>query len=803
MLRSPVAKRFRICLLWMGLAMAPLHSGMAFVIGVDFNQENRVVTMQGPVRGMGMVWNGLPVAQSSLKWQNLVDSAGQSTPVGFSLKGSLRGFVHGRSSHDLLSDYIVADGRYEWELFGLQPGATYRLYGYGLEVNAGPTVLESGAAELTVKSGYAAEEGGFLEFVADADGKAWGTAQGTWAGFVLATPQAAEAAKAESASLVAASREIFKLSSPSGAISVGLRVNDSGQPEYRVSLGGAPLVDWSPMGLLFKQANLMSGLRFASATEAKTVEDSYALVHGKQSQVADRGVEQTAVFEGKNGARLDITFRVYDDGVAFRYTVGGLNEELELFGDSTTFHLPEDAVVHGSTYDAPGGFSPAYESVLGRVQAGPSYLPVLVTQPAGSFLLIESGLRSGDCSMHAGVGSRKLTLALPNIGENPVESPRGPVVKCPWTSPWRVLIVGKSLASIVESNLVTTLAEPSRIKDTSWIKPGVASWSWCSDSASPKFPAKILPFIELSGDMGWNYSLVDANWNRDEVPNLVAEAKKRGVRLWYWYNSGGPHNNISEMPRDLMLDRETRRKEMAWLRDAGVAGIKVDFFNSDKAERIQQYLDILEDAAEFNLMVNFHGCTLPRGWDRTWPNLLSMEAVVGGERYKFKEEPWNTQAGPHNVNVVFTRNIAGPVDYTPGFLSRQSKTKLHNTAAHELALGLVFQTGLLHWCDAVEAYRSQPEKVREFLKALPVAWDETRFIAGEPDKFVVLARRKGDKWFVGGINGSSEAVEVQIPWDKFGGAKTVLTDDPTGDAIVEATCAPSLSLRPRGGFVAF
>ncbi len=783
-------------------ALSKVSSGE--LVGVDLNQSNRVMTMQGPVRGMGMVWNGLGVAKDSMEWKNLVDADGNPTSVGLTLQGDLRGYAHGRSTHDLLTDYIVSDAPYSWELSGLKPEATYRMYCFGLEVNSGPTVIESNGVELIVRSGYSAEEGGYLEIVADSEGKAKGTVKGTWAGFLLATPEAAQAALAESAAFKAAAKDVLELASPSGATKVALRISESGQPEYQVVLDGAPLVEWSPMGLLFKQANLMTGLRFVSASEPKAVEDDYTLVHGKQSKVTDKGNEQSAVFEGKDGARLEIDFRAYDDGVAFRYKVDGLKGPSELFAESTGFVLPEGGVVYGSPYDAPGSFSPAYERVIGPMSGGMSYLPVLSTGPSGALLLLESGLGAGNCAVHAGISPRKLTLSLPNAAENPADRPRGPVVECPWVSPWRLLILGKSLASIVESTLVTTLADPSKIQDESWIKPGVASWSWWSDSGSPKSTEKLLSFIQLAADMGWDYSLVDANWDRAEVPKLVEEAKKRGVKLWYWYNSGGPHNEVSEKPRDLMHEREVRRKEMAWLKESGIVGIKVDFFNSDKAERIQQYLDILEDAAEFNLMVNFHGCTLPRGWHRTWPNLLTMEAVAGGELYKFKKEPWNTQAGPHNVNLVFTRNIAGPMDYTPGILSRQAETgKLKNTAAHELALGLVFQSSLLHWCDAVNAFSAQPEKVREFLKELPVSWDETRFVAGEPEKFVVLARRKGDRWFVGGINGSDQAVEVPVAWENFGGAKTILSDDASGDAIIEIPSAPTLKLAPRGGFVAF
>jgi hypothetical protein len=312
--------------------------------------------------------------------------------------------------------------------------------------------------------------------------------------------------------------------------------------------------------------------------------------------------------------------------------------------------------------------------------------------------------------------------------------------------------------------------------------------------------------------MGWEYVLVDANWtimDNGTIHDVLRHAKEKNVGVLLWYNSGGPHNVVTEKPRDCFTYREVRRFEFDMLRKWGVKGVKVDFFQSDKQNVIDLYHGIMRDAADYQIMVNFHGCTLPRGWSRTWPHLMSMEAVRGEECYIF-DPKFPEQAPVQNTITPFTRNVVGPMDYTPvGFSDNKYPHK--TTSAHELALSVIFESGWVHFADKAEAYLGLPAAPKEFLKQLPVAWDDTRFAAGYPGKHLVLARRKGDTWFLAGINGQKSGLSAKVRLGNWLGvgryAGTLIEDGASARefGIAERTFAAGefgVNMSPYGGFVA-
>jgi len=485
------------------------------------------------------------------------------------------------------------------------------------------------------------------------------------------------------------------------------------------------------------------------------------------------------------------------------------------------FHLPSGTKAWLLPHHMPSRYKPAYEDLFHEVPVGTAApepagwsFPGLFKTKGGTWLLItEAALDETYCGSRfaSDAPGGVYRLRFPDPGEGRGVGEVNPSSTLPWTMPWRVVIIGDAAARIAESDLVSDLSPPSRVADTSWIKPGRASWSWWSESDSPKHAEALNRFVDLAAEMGWEYSLVDANWNFMEtgkIEDVVAHAREKGVGLLFWYNSGGPHNDVTEAPRDRMLVREVRRAEFARLRDWGVRGVKVDFWQSDKQDRIRQYREVLADAADFHLLVNFHGCTLPRGWSREFPHLVGMESVMGAEQYKFSEE-YQAKSAWHNTVLPFTRNVPGEMDYTPVTFT-DHKYPHHTTNAHELALSVVFEVGVQHLADSDKAYRALPDGPKTFLKQVPAAWDETALVDGEPGKSVVVARRAGDVWYVGGINGQEAPQDTRVEMSFLGQGSWQLTlirdgendrSFATASRHVTSKDALDVAMRPRGGFV--
>lgn len=473
--------------------------------------------------------------------------------------------------------------------------------------------------------------------------------------------------------------------------------------------------------------------------------------------------------------------RAYPEGVAFAYSFPGPAEKSVVITDeSTGFKLPSGRAWM-LPYDRVAEWSPAYEGEWRDgipVGTAPDdektagwCFPALFSVRGHWVLITEVGLDGASFAAHlqpeAPAGLYR--IRLPEDAETYGVAPREATAPLPWQSPWRVIMVGDSPGAIWESSLVHHLSPPCALADISWIKPGRVSWSWWSDHSSGSDYDRLVPFVDLAAQLGWEYSLIDADWHvmkNGDIWKLNAYAKSRGVGLILWYNSGGKHTRVMNAgPRDLMDDPVIRDREMAKLEAAGIRGIKVDFFQSDKQHIIELYLDIIRDAARHHLLVDFHGATLPRGWTRTYPNLLSMEAVRGAEQYWDK----NFAARAHTFHTIypFTRNVVGPMDYTPvifGDSPAQKSNQPHQTTnPHELALSVVFESGLQHFADTPANYLAAPHYVRDFLKIVPVAWDETRALAGAPGDLALVARRKGPDWFVAGLNGTDAPRAVAVP----------------------------------------
>jgi hypothetical protein len=584
-----------------------------------------------------------------------------------------------------------------------------------------------------------------------------------------------------------AEEPFWSLASPDGNLqmTVFLEGTEAGgnQLRYRVEdISGdtaQEVIASSLLGLNTEAQPFTGDFTFREAFAPTTVDETYSVITGKQSEVRNHAREQALVFENVNGMPLELMMRVYDHGVAFRYRFPEGAQEYTVSGESTEFAVSGPGEAWIQPYDKVTTYTPAYEHYFqNAIPIGmPSdneegfCFPALFRAGRHWILLSEADLDGSYFGAHlqAEATGGVYSIRMPEESEAMNTGPAEATMALPFETPWRVIMLSQDLGDIIASDMVRSLNEPNQLEDASWIKPGRASWSWWSDHASSRSAKSMREFVDLSAEMGWEYSLIDANWNTiegDSVRQLIDYANSKNVGILMWYNSGGPHNEVTEQPRDIINDAEKRKAEFQKLQEWGVKGIKVDFFQSDKPHIIQLYQDIIEDAAEYEIMVNFHGCTIPRGWSRTYPNLMTMESVRGAEVYSFGEEypehaPW------HNTILPATRNVIGSMDYTPVTFTDQRYPHI-TTNAHELALSVVFESGIMHFADRVSAYQELGEAPKSFLKSVPVAWDETRYLGGMPGKEMIIARRKGSDWYIGGINGEGSPKAWEVSYDFLG-----------------------------------
>lgn len=618
----------------------------------------------------------------------------------------------------------------------------------------------------------------------------------------------------------------WSVTSPSGDIKFTLTLGDTGKLFYSVDLTDSgktiPVISRSPLGLVRDDGSFAENLEFVEVNPVFTINGAFDLPVGKQKHVENHANELTVTFRSAQGQLIQIIARIYNDGAAFRYAFPEeTGDSFTIENEITAFDIAGEGNAWIQPYDRVTMWTPAYETFYtNSIPIGtPSdsaqgwAFPALFKTAETWVLLTESVVDSTYFGAHLQPSAPEgmYSIRMPEAEEAMNLMEQKPRISLPWKSPWRVIILSKELSTIVESNMVVKLA-PENLTDAAWVKPGRASWSWWSDPPSPRNFNSLRKFVDLAAEMGWEYSLVDANWDLmkgGDVEQLIRYANSKNIGILLWYNSGGPHNIVTERPRDLMFDPVKRKEEFRRIAALGVKGVKVDFFQSDKPDMMKLYLDILKDAAENKIMVNFHGCTLPRGWNRTWPNLVSMEAVRGAENYQF-DASYPEKAVWHNTILPFTRNVVGEMDYTPVAFTNQ--TYPHRaTVGHEIGLSVVFESGILHFADRAEAYRNLPEKPKDFLKKIPVAWDETVFLDGEPGSYCILARRADNIWYIGGINGTMEEMEWEIDLSRLsnaGNMAEIITDGEDGtkfsDFSTEIKAGEKLKVKvlPAGGFVA-
>lgn len=574
----------------------------------------------------------------------------------------------------------------------------------------------------------------------------------------------------------------WELTSPDGSVRFVVenkKTNGSELLQYVVYYRDSLVMNASRLGLVLDGVELGRNARIVSVGNTKTIHEPYELKAGKQLRTINHCKELALTFEGKEKVQYELIIRAYDDGVAFRYAIPSVSDEIHVINEEfTEFAVPENGKAWIHPYDWNSRLKPSYEQYAESaiaIGSDPDHdkgwaFPMLF-QHENTWMMITEALLDGTYpATHVdNTGKdRAYKIRFPEPEEPIVPDPVEPRSVLPWKTPWRVIVIGKDLNTIFKTQIVSHLNPPSAVADESWIKAGRSSWSWWYEGASVTSYKKQIDYVNLSHEMGWEYMLIDAGWQRmtdgGKMEDVVQYANEKGVGIWLWYHSGAGRGDNFPQEQRLMSDPQQRKAEMKRIHELGVKGIKVDFFDTDKQEIIKLYPAILQDAMTYKLLINLHGATLPRGFERTYPNLLTTEAIRGAE--SFGQQPRCDRAAEHNATVPFTRNVVGSMDYTPVTFSNKIRQGVpayrRTTVAHQLALAVVFESRFQCFADRAEAYRSLPELPKQFLKDVPAAWDESELLAGYPSDFVVIARRSGDNWFIGGINGVNEEREVEF-----------------------------------------
>lgn len=618
----------------------------------------------------------------------------------------------------------------------------------------------------------------------------------------------------------------LKLESPDKNIVVSVINDDTGQVFYSVDFKGNRVMQNSKLGIIREDCDFEEGLTLESVSTVETIKDRYDLLYGKKKSVTYIANKKIFHFRNVDREEMDIIFQVSNDGIVFRYYFPGESPGIrKISKEVTSFNFIDSTLAW---------IQPRAKAKTGWNQVNPSYeehyfdeILLADLEPSENGWVFPALFNAGNCWVNIsetwpdrnycgshlikGKEFNELVIEFPEVSEGFTNEEVYPESVLPWATPWRVITIGDSPGVIAESTLGTDVADPSVLDDVFYVKPGRASWSWAlGKDPSVNFETQ-KKFIEYAGDMGWEYCLIDVFWDTaigwDNMKELVAMAKVRNVGLILWYSSSGDWNTVTYHPKDKLLTSESRNNEFAKLRELGIKGIKVDFFGGDGQSMMNYYREILEDAHKYQLIVNCHGATLPRGLQRTYPNLVSMEAIRGFEFATFGQESANRVPVKSTI-IPFTRNAFDPMDYTPVCFTEYDNNYRVTGNGAELAQAVIFLSGVQHYAETPEGMATVPDYVKAMMREIPVNWDETKFIDGYPGDYVVIARRKEDTWYIAGINGknSPKNLSFELPFETTTSG-TLITEGEVPRSFSNRDIQPNeegkieIILKPNGGFV--
>ena len=593
-----------------------------------------------------------------------------------------------------------------------------------------------------------------------------------------------------------ASAENKQITSPDGKLVVTVADMDGG-PSYSVSYDNVLFLKPSPLGIIANIGDFSSGMSLEKNVSTNKIDETYELASIKKSKVHYVANEAVFSFTQQGKTIYDVIFRISNNDVAFKYKMYPQGETLSCVvkQEVTGFVFPDGTTTFLCPQSKPmGGFartSPSYETsytaddVAGKNGWGEGYtFPCLFRNGDNGWTLVsETGVNGGYCASRLlGHKGGTYTIGFPQEGEANGNGTVSLGIALPGETPWRTITVGKTLAPIVETTVPFDVVKPLYPAKGEYTY-GRGSWSWIIGMDGSTNYKEQLRYIDFSAAMGYQSVLVDALWDkqigRDKIEELAKYGKDKGVALYLWYNSNGYWNDAPQTPRGIMDNAIARRKEMKWMQSIGIRGIKVDFFGGDKQMTMQLYEDILSDANEYGLLVIFHGCTLPRGWERMYPNFASSEAVLASENLHFSQGSCDNEAFNATLHP-FIRNTVGSMDFGGSALNKYYNadnaprgSRRVTSDVYALATAVLFQSPVQHFALAPNNLTDAPAWAIDFMKEVPTTWDEVRFIDGYPGKYVILARRHGDKWYIAGVNAQKETLQLKVNLPMFSNGEKV------------------------------
>ena len=613
--------------------------------------------------------------------------------------------------------------------------------------------------------------------------------------------------------------EDITISSPDGQLKVQLSLAEGGKPQYMVMLGEDTVIEASPLGLNTSIGNFSENLTWAKTGELSTVSDTYDVPTLKRRNISYTANEQTITFDKNGKPAFDITFHVDNDNVAFRYMVYRQKEPRRderaaclVTDESTSYVLPQGTTTFLCPQMTPQtGFArtaPSYETYYeydgemgknghGRGFTFPALFKVKASTPNVAnkktnqqsnaesqiwVMLCETDVAGNYCGSRLECKDNCYKVTYPEMTEFGGVGNVEPGLMLPGYTPWRTITVGRTMAPIAETTIMWDLVKPMYEASQTY-EYGKSTWSWVIRmDASCNFEEQ-KEYIDLAADLGWQYVLIDAWWDAnigyERMEQLSKYAATKGIGLFLWYNSNGYWNDAPQGPRGKMHRMIDRRREMAWLQKAGIKGLKIDFIGSDKQQTMQMYEDMLVDANEFGLMLIFHGCTIPRGWERMFPNFVACEAARVSENLAFGQYDNDMEAVAGTILPIL-RNSVGNMDFGGSTLNKHySKDNQHGTLrkttdVYALATAVLFQTPVQNFALTPNNLTDAPAWAVDFMKQVPTLWQDMRYVEGYPGKYLVMARQDNEgHWYLAGINGTREPMKVKLDLSLFGEGQMV------------------------------